>query len=115
MWRRKLDKIGGAYVVNAISGDHRRYLALGGKGFLLGDGALTYGRERIFEGYYTSHLWRGLFASFDLQHVTNPGYNQDRGPVWVPSLRLSRRLLVSIGHSVRHRGPNEPMHEVATV
>ena len=88
VWRRKLDKIGGAYVVNAISGDHRRYLALGGKGFLLGDGALTYGRERIFEGYYTSHLWRGLFASFDLQHVTNPGYNQDRGPVWVPSLRL---------------------------
>jgi hypothetical protein len=29
-----------------------------------------------------------LFATIDLQHVTNPAYNQDRGPVWIPSLRL---------------------------
>jgi high affinity Mn2+ porin len=33
------------------------------------------------------HLWRGVFASLDLQHINNPGYNQDRGPVLVPSLR----------------------------
>jgi high affinity Mn2+ porin len=87
-WRRRLDKLGAAYGVNAISGDHREYLKLGGVGFLLGDGGLTYGREHIFEGYYTAHLWRGVFASADLQHVTNPGYNRDRGPVLVPSLRL---------------------------
>jgi high affinity Mn2+ porin len=86
-WHRQLDKIGAAFISNAISGDHRRYLALGGLGFLLGDGGLTYGRERIFEGYYTFHVWRGVFASFDLQHVDNPGYNRDRGPVWVPGLR----------------------------
>jgi carbohydrate-selective porin OprB len=87
-WHRKLDKIGAGLVIDGISGDHRRYLALGGKGFLLGDGALTYGHEEIFETYYTCHLWRGFFGSVDLQHVTNPGYNRDRGPVWVPSLRL---------------------------
>ncbi|HLW78216.1 MAG TPA: carbohydrate porin [Terriglobia bacterium] len=87
-WHRRLDKIGAAFILNAISGDHREYLRLGGTGFLLGDGGLNYGRERIFEGYYTVHLWRGVFASADLQHVTNPGYNRDRGPVLVPSMRL---------------------------
>jgi len=64
------------------------YLALGGIGFLLGDGALNYGREKIFEGYYTAHVWRGTFISFDLQHINNPGYNKDRGPVLVPAVRL---------------------------
>jgi hypothetical protein len=64
------------------------YLALGGLAFLLGDGALTYGPETIFEGFYTTHIWRGFFASFDIQHVNNPGYNMARGPVTVPSLRL---------------------------
>ena len=86
-WGRKLDKIGVAFVANALSGDHREYLALGGQGFLLGDGGLTYGRERILEGYYTFHLWRGVFASVDVQHINNPGYNRDRGPVLVPGLR----------------------------
>jgi hypothetical protein len=75
-------------VINGIVGDHRVYLADGGLGFLLGDGALTYGQEKIFEGYYTLHMWRGLFASFDAQHINNPGYNKARGPVWVPGLRL---------------------------
>jgi len=87
-WRRKNDKIGEAFVSNGISGDHRHYLALGGLGFVLGDGALNYGRERIFETYYTLHLWRGVFTSFDVQHITNPGYNRDRGPVLAPGLRL---------------------------
>src|SRR3984893_985158 len=87
-WRRKQDKIGAAFVSNGISADHRLYLALGGKGFLLGDGALTYGRENILETYYTLHLWSGVSASFDLQHINNPGYNRDRGPVLVPGLRL---------------------------
>lgn len=87
VWRRKHDKIGADFVLNAISGDHRRYLALGGLGFLLGDGALTYSREKIVEGYYTLHIWRGTFASFDLQRIWNPGYNQVRGPVIVPTLR----------------------------
>jgi len=87
-WKRKHDKFGVAFVTNGISDDHRLYLALGGKGFLLGDGALTYGRENIVEGYYTAHLWRGVFVSFDLQHINHPGYNRDRGPVLVPGARL---------------------------
>ncbi len=87
-WRRGLDKIGVAFVSNGISRDHQLYLKLGGSGFLLGDGTLNYGRENIVEGYYNAHLWRGIFAGFDLQHISNPGYNRDRGPVIVPALRL---------------------------
>jgi high affinity Mn2+ porin len=87
-WHRHYDRMGGAFSLNAISPDHRRYLALGGSGFELGDGRLNYAREQIFEGYYTAHVWRGVFVSFDLEHITNPGYNQDRGPVLVPSARL---------------------------
>jgi hypothetical protein len=87
-WKRKLDRAGAAFISNGISRDHQQYLALGGLGFLLGDGALNYGRENIFEGYYTAHVWRGVFTSVDLQHINNPGYNRDRGPVLVPALRL---------------------------
>src|SRR6266436_1262394 len=62
--------------------------ALLGLGFLLGDGRLNYGRENIVETYYTLHAWRGVYPSFGLQYIDNPGYNRDRGPVLVPTLRL---------------------------
>jgi high affinity Mn2+ porin len=87
-WHRKNDRAGIAFVANGISADHQQYLKLGGLGFLLGDGALTYGPEKIFESFYTAHVWRGFFASFDIQHINNPGYNQARGPITVPGLRL---------------------------
>jgi high affinity Mn2+ porin len=87
-WHRRNDRAGVAFVANGIAAAHQQYLALGGLGFLLGDGALTYSPEKIFEGFYTAHLWRGFFASFDLQHINNPGYNQVRGPVTVPAVRL---------------------------
>lgn len=87
-WHRRNDRAGVAFVANGIVAAHQQYLALGGLGFLLGDGGLTYGPEKIFEGFYTAHLWRGFFASFDLQHINNPGYNQVRGPVTVPCLRF---------------------------
>jgi high affinity Mn2+ porin len=91
-WRRKLDKVGAVVVSNAIKKDHREYLRLGGLGFLLGDGNLNYGRENIVEGYYNLHIWRGIYSAFDLQHINNPGYNRDRGPVLVPSLRFHLEL-----------------------
>jgi len=87
-WNRKWDRAGAVFVTNGISHYHQQYLALGGDGFLLGDGRLNYGRENIVETYYTLHAWRGIYPSFDLQHINNPGYNRDRGPVLVASLRL---------------------------
>ncbi|HXN64036.1 MAG TPA: carbohydrate porin [Candidatus Acidoferrales bacterium] len=88
-WSRNLDRAGVAVVSNGISRDHQEYLALGGLGFLLGDGRLNYGRENIVETYYTFHAWRGVFPSVGLQRINNPGYNRDRGPVLVPTIRLN--------------------------
>jgi len=87
-WKRKLDRAGLAFISNGISRDHQEYLALGGLGFLLGDGKLNYGRENIVETYYTLHVWRGIFTSLDAQYIDNPGYNRDRGPLFAPALRL---------------------------
>jgi high affinity Mn2+ porin len=87
-WRRRNDRAGVAFVANGITGAHQEYLALGGLGFVLGDGGLTYGREKIFEGFYTAHLWRGFFFSYDFQHINDPGYNQARGPIAVSAVRL---------------------------
>jgi len=86
-WHRKQDRAGIAFVTNAICKDHQTYLADGGLGFLLGDGKLNYGRENILETYYTVHVWRGIYLAPGLQHVADPGYNRDRGPVIVPSFR----------------------------
>ena len=86
-WHRKQDRAGIAFVSNGIKKDHQVYLTEGGLGFLLGDGKLSYGRENIVESYYTAHVWRGIYMAPAVQYIVNPGYNRDRGPVAVPSLR----------------------------
>jgi high affinity Mn2+ porin len=86
-WHRKQDRAGVAFVSNAICKYHQTYLADGGLGFLLGDGGLNYGRENIVESYYTVHVWRGIYVAPGVQHINDPGYNRDRGPVIVPSFR----------------------------
>src|SRR5271165_6390475 len=88
LWHRKQDRAGLAFVSNGIKKDHQVYLAHGGQGFLLGDGGLNYGRENILESYYTAHVWRGIYIAPGVQHINNPGYNRDRGPVVVPTFRL---------------------------
>lgn len=81
-------KTGLAAATEGISADHKAYLAAGGMGFLLGDGRLRYGRETALELYTTYNFPKGISASVDLQFIANPGYNRDRGPVWVPAVRL---------------------------
>jgi carbohydrate-selective porin OprB len=75
-------------VTNAIKKDHQAYLALGGLGFLLGDGRLDYAREDIVEAYDNVHAWKGLYYALDLQFIDHPGYNQARGPVLMESVRM---------------------------
>lgn len=87
-WGRPEDTVAGALIVTGLSGVHAVYLARGGFDFMLGDGRLNYGPEYTFESYYNARLIKGVFAALDLQHVTNPAYNRDRGPVWIGSLRL---------------------------
>ena len=87
-WRRPFDTAAAAFTASGLSSVHALYLARGGLDFLIGDGKLQYGPEYVFESYYSARLFPGFFATFDLQRIANPAFNQDRGPVWVPSLRL---------------------------
>jgi carbohydrate-selective porin OprB len=92
LWKRNFDRAGVAFLGNGITSEHARYLSYGGLGIVLGDGGLTYGRETGIETYYTAHIWRGLYLGPDIQYIVNPGYNQARGPVVVPSFRLHVEL-----------------------
>jgi high affinity Mn2+ porin len=87
-WRRPDDNAASAFTINGLSGVHALYLALGGLDFLIGDGKLQYGLESVWESYYSAQVRAGVFATFDVQHLVNPAYNRDRGPVWIESLRL---------------------------
>ena len=78
--------IGGA--INALSQDHRDFIAAGGLGVLIGDGQLNYRTERVLETYYAYALNKQLTLTADYQFITNPAYNADRGPVHVLLGRL---------------------------
>jgi high affinity Mn2+ porin len=87
-WGRPDDVIGIAGAINSLSRDHRDFIAAGGLGVLIGDGALNYRRERIMETYYAYALSKAITLTADYQFITNPAYNADRGPVHVFSGRL---------------------------
>jgi carbohydrate-selective porin OprB len=101
-WFRTEDRLGAAVAIEGLSGPHRDYLAAGGYGFLLGDGALNYAHEEILELYYRADVpwpWNKTVRVFekypvkiqlspDFQYIRNPGYNADRGPVRFWALRI---------------------------
>lgn len=87
-WGRPLDRAGLATAMHFLSSSHRRYLREGGFGFFLGDGRLRYRPERVVEVFYSVGFRDWLFLTADWQLLANPGYNADRGPAHVFSLRL---------------------------
>ena len=87
-WGWPDDKAGVAGVVNGLSRASRDYFGAGGMGILIGDGHLRYGSENILEAYYAMRLLPAVTLSMDVQHINNPAYNRDRGPVSVWGLRL---------------------------
>ena len=88
LWRRTGDTVGIAAVRNYLSGDDRAFLAAGGLGFIIGEGRLNYRPETIQEMYYSWLATRQWTLTVDYQHIANPAYNRDRGPVSVASLRI---------------------------
>jgi high affinity Mn2+ porin len=82
-WQRPDDTFGLAGVLNGISKVHQEFLAAGGTGILAGDGNLNYGWEKILETYYDFKIWKTVHAALDYQFITDPAFNQDRGPVSV--------------------------------
>lgn len=92
-WSRPKDALGLALIWDRISEDHAHYLAAGGQGFILGDGGLnTYGPEVVLESFYSYQMLKDFAVSGDYQFVENPGYNHDRGPVHIASLRVHYEL-----------------------
>ena len=87
-WGRARDTLGLMLARNGLSADRRAYLEAGGISFFIGDGALRYQPETIFELYYSLGLSRQAALTLDYQRIHNPAYNADRGPVDVLSLRL---------------------------
>jgi high affinity Mn2+ porin len=87
-WKRNDDAFGIGSVVSGLSEDHSNYLAGGGYGFIIGDGALNYGAEWVTEFYYKAKLFSDTFyLTANYQFVVNPAYNIDRGPAHVIGLR----------------------------
>ena len=87
-WRRPEDTVGLAAVVNGISAVHRQFLAAGGLGITVGDGALDYRSERFAETYYNWKIAKRFQLTFDYQFAQNPAYNHARGPVDLFALRF---------------------------
>jgi high affinity Mn2+ porin len=87
-WGRPQDRVGVALVVDNLSAAHRAYLEAGGQGFLLGDGRLHYGPEQVLESYYAFQLNKPFAITADVQVINNPGFNHDRGPALIPSVRF---------------------------
>lgn len=87
-WGRAQDTLGLMLAQNGLSAQRRAYLEAGGISFFIGDGALGYQPETIFEIYYSVGLGRRVFLTLDYQRIQNPAYNADRGPVDFAGVRL---------------------------
>ena len=87
-WHRPDDLAGFGFAANWISAIHARYLSMGGVDGFVGDGHLRPGAETVFEVFYGLNLTDSVWISLDYQHLTNPGFNQDRGPVDIFGGRL---------------------------
>jgi high affinity Mn2+ porin len=84
-WGRPGDQFGLAGVINGLSAQHEAYLVAGGVDFIIGDGQLNYAPEQIIETFYNFHPIKEIGLTADFQWITNPAYNQDRGPLGVIS------------------------------
>jgi high affinity Mn2+ porin len=88
VWSRIQDSVGIAFVQNGLSRQRRDYLSAGGISFFIGDGALNYRPENILETYYSLGAIKNTWLTLDYQHIHNPAYNRDRGPVSIGAVRL---------------------------
>jgi carbohydrate-selective porin OprB len=89
---RPQDTIGLGYAISGISAAEMNYLQLGGSTAFIGDGALSYKPEQVFEAYYSAKIYKGFYMSADYQYIANPAYNANRGPVNIIGLRAHIEL-----------------------
>lgn len=87
-WHRPSDSAGLAFVTSGASASAQKFLEAGGLDIVDGDGALTYGSEKVMEAYYNFPIWKAVQATVDYEFVDNPAFNRDRGPVSVFGVRF---------------------------
>ncbi|WP_263385117.1 carbohydrate porin [Granulicella arctica] len=88
LWKRPRDVTGTAMNFGWISGEHADYLRLGGIDGFVGDGHLSPAPETALDVFYSVNYHKSYWLSGDYQHVTNPAFNSDRGPVNLFSVRV---------------------------
>ena len=60
---------------------------------MLGDRNLNYGWEHLAELHYSAQIIRNsVYLTGTYQFLANPGYNKDRGPAHVFSIRVHARI-----------------------
>jgi len=87
-WQRPLDVTGIGFASSWVSNAHARYLAMGGIDGFVGDGALAKATECVIDLFYSVNLLKAIWLSADYQHLWNPGFNADRGPIDIISGRV---------------------------
>ena len=88
LWHRATDSVGAAFGLGWISSAHAAYLNMGGIDGFIGDGKINQAAESVLEVFYSLNVTRSLWVTADYQHITNPAYNADRGPVEIFGGRL---------------------------
>jgi hypothetical protein len=54
---------------------------MGGVDGFIGDGTIRPAAESVLEAFYSFNVLSSAWVSLDYQHITNPAFNADRGPV----------------------------------
>ncbi len=86
-WGREDDSVGIGYGMGWISKEHAKYLNMGGIDGFIGDGRLNQGIESVVDLFYSLGVYDSLWFTADYQHIENPAYNADRGPVNIYAIR----------------------------
>jgi hypothetical protein len=88
LWSRPADVAGVGVNLGWISQAHADYLRLGGIDGFIGDGTINPAAEGSVDAFYSVNLTKALWLSGDYQHVINPAFNADRGPLNIFSARV---------------------------
>ena len=87
-WSRPRDVAGVGFNAGWISKIHAEYLSLGGIDGFIGEGAIKAAAESTVDTFYSVNVMKSFWLTGDYQHILNPGFNADRGPVNIFSLRI---------------------------
>ena len=60
----------------------------GGIDGFIGDGRISPASEQVIDLFYSFNLLSSVWLTADYQHITNPAFNADRGPVNVYGARI---------------------------